>query len=51
MCGIEYEVMILKGVHIGKDAIVAARCVVTKNVPERAIVAGNPMRIVGSVYV
>lgn len=38
--------MILKGVTIGKGAIVAANSVVTKNVPEYAIVAGNPARIV-----
>lgn len=47
---IGYEVMILKGVHIGKDAVIAARCVVTKDVPEGAIVAGNPMRIIGLTY-
>ena len=42
--------IILKGAHIGKDAVVAAGCVVTKDVPAGAIVAGNPMRIIGSVY-
>lgn len=47
---IGYEVMILKGVHIGKDAVVAARCVVTKDVPEGAIIAGNPMKIIGFAY-
>jgi len=43
-------VMILKGVTIGKDAVIGASCVVTKDVPAGAIVIGNPMRIVGSVY-
>lgn len=43
-------VMILKGVKIGKDAVIGASCVVTRDVPAGAIVAGNPMRIVGSVY-
>jgi acetyltransferase-like isoleucine patch superfamily enzyme len=37
---------ILKGVHIGDRAIVAARAVVTKDVPTDCIVAGNPARVV-----
>jgi len=44
------EVMVLKGVHIGRDAVVGARCVVAKDVPAGAIVVGNPMKIVGTVY-
>ncbi len=37
---------IMKGVHIGAGAIVAANAVVTKNVPPHVVVAGNPARIV-----
>jgi acetyltransferase-like isoleucine patch superfamily enzyme len=37
---------ILKGVRIGEGAIVAANSVVTKDVPERSVVAGNPAKIV-----
>lgn len=44
------DAMILKNVTIGHDAVIGARCVVTKDVPAGAIVAGNPMKIVGSVY-
>ena len=33
---------VLKGVHIGENSIVAACSVVTKDVPENTIVAGNP---------
>lgn len=36
------HVIILPGVHIGKGSILGAGAVVTKNVPEYAIVAGNP---------
>jgi acetyltransferase-like isoleucine patch superfamily enzyme len=42
--------VVLKGVSIGKDAIIGTHCVVTKDVPDGAIVVGNPMRIVGSAY-
>ena len=37
---------ILSGVRIGKHAIVAARAVVTHDVPPYSIVAGNPARVV-----
>ena len=37
---------ILKGVTIGDGAIVAAGAVVTKDVPARCVVAGNPGKIV-----
>jgi acetyltransferase-like isoleucine patch superfamily enzyme len=37
---------ILCGIKIGKKAIVGAGAVVTKDVPEKAIVAGNPARII-----
>ncbi len=38
--------MIMKGVKIGDGAVVAAGSVVTKDVPERAMVAGNPASII-----
>ncbi|HPY63467.1 MAG TPA: acyltransferase [Bacillota bacterium] len=38
--------IILKGVSIGENSIVAAAAVVTKDVPSNVIVAGNPARIV-----
>ena len=40
------RVTILPGVHIGDGAIVGAGGVVTKDVPNYAIVAGNPARII-----
>jgi len=38
---------ILPGITIGEKAMIGAGAVVTSNVPPRAIVAGNPARIVG----
>jgi acetyltransferase-like isoleucine patch superfamily enzyme len=38
--------IILKGITIGNGAIIAAGSVVTKDVPERCLVAGNPARII-----
>lgn len=40
---------ILPGLRIGKFAMVGAGCVVSKNVPDFAIVAGNPANIIGYV--
>lgn len=37
---------ILKGVTIGNGSIIAANSVVTKDVPESVVVAGNPARVV-----
>lgn len=38
--------VILKGVNIGKGAIIALGSIVTKDVPEYSIVAGNPAKVV-----
>ena len=40
--------LIMYNVNIGSDVIVAAGSVVTKDVPDDAIVGGNPARIIGS---
>jgi putative colanic acid biosynthesis acetyltransferase WcaF len=36
------------GVTVGAGAIVGARAVVVGNVPDRAVVAGNPARVIGT---
>ena len=38
--------IILKGVNIGKWAVIGAGAVVTKNVPDYAVVGGNPAKII-----
>lgn len=39
--------MLLPGVEVGEGSVVAARSVVTKNVPALSVVAGNPAKVVG----
>ncbi|WP_314587999.1 sugar O-acetyltransferase [Paenibacillus terrigena] len=41
--------VILPGVHIGDNSIVAAGSVVTKDVPANTIVAGNPAKIIRQI--
>jgi acetyltransferase-like isoleucine patch superfamily enzyme len=38
--------VVLKGVSIGDNSIVAAHAVITRDVPSNVVVAGNPARIV-----
>ena len=46
---IGHQVIVMPGVVIGPNAIVAAGAVVTRDVPQDAIVAGVPARVIGSV--
>jgi len=41
------EAFVGNGVNVGDLAVVGARAVVVKDVRERAVVAGNPARVVG----
>lgn len=41
-----FESVVMPGVRIGHGVIVAARAVVTSDVPDYAIIAGNPGRVV-----
>jgi len=39
--------LVLKGVDVGRGAVVAGGAVVTKSVPDYAIVGGNPAKVIG----
>jgi len=43
---IGHNVIILPGTHIGKHSIIGAGSVVTRDVPDYAIVAGNPAKVI-----
>lgn len=45
-CWIGTQTLIMKGVTIGDEAIVAAGSVVATDIPARALAAGNPARVV-----
>jgi acetyltransferase-like isoleucine patch superfamily enzyme len=40
---------LLPGVRVGRNSLVGAGSVVTRDVPEDAVVAGNPARVVKSI--
>jgi acetyltransferase-like isoleucine patch superfamily enzyme len=40
---------ILSGIRIGKNAIVGAGSVVTKNIPDNTVVTGNPAKIIRTI--
>lgn len=46
---ISFGVTILKGVKIGKGAIIGAKSVVMKDVPDWTIVAGNPAQVIREI--
>ena len=43
---IGYDALIMPGVNVGNGAIIAARSVVTGDVPAYAIVGGNPAKVI-----
>lgn len=47
-CFIATRALILPGVKIGNECIVGAGSVVTKDVPDNSIVAGNPAKVIRS---
>ena len=38
--------VILPGVKIGKNSIIGAGSIVTKNIPENSVAAGNPAKVI-----
>jgi len=50
MSGAQAAITILcPGITIGENALVGAGSVVTRDVPDRAIVVGNPAQVMGTV--
>lgn len=47
---IGHEALIMPGVHVGNGAVIAAKAVVTRNVPHYAIVGGNSAQIIRMRY-
>jgi virginiamycin A acetyltransferase len=47
---IGYQVLVMSGVHIGNGAIIASGSVVVDDVPDYAIVGGNPARLIRHRY-
>jgi acetyltransferase-like isoleucine patch superfamily enzyme len=45
-CWIGYGVCILRGVTVGDNAVLGTSAVVTKDVPDNAVVAGIPARVI-----
>jgi len=42
-------VVILPGVTIGKNSVIGAGSVVTKNIPENVVAVGNPCRVLRAI--
>jgi 2,3,4,5-tetrahydropyridine-2-carboxylate N-succinyltransferase/tetrahydrodipicolinate N-acetyltransferase len=38
--------VVIEGVHIGKNTVVAAGAIVIEDVPDNAVVAGSPARVI-----
>jgi acetyltransferase-like isoleucine patch superfamily enzyme len=45
-CWIGANAIILPGVTVGQNSVVGAGSIVTKSVPDRVVVAGNPARVI-----
>lgn len=43
------NVVVLKGVRIGKNSVIGANSIVTQDIPENVIAAGNPCRILNKL--
>jgi acetyltransferase-like isoleucine patch superfamily enzyme len=48
-CRLGAGTVVLPGVRVGREALVAAGSVVARDVPDRTVAAGNPVRLVGPV--
>ena len=46
---IGFNAIIMKGVTVGENSVIAAGSIVTRDVPPNAVVAGNPATIVKTI--
>lgn len=47
---IGFGTIVLTGVTIGRGAVIAAGAVVTRDIPDYSVAAGNPARVIGSRF-
>jgi virginiamycin A acetyltransferase len=47
---IGYDALLMPGVQVGDGAVIAARSVVTSDVPPYTVVGGNPAKVIRSRY-
>ena len=47
---IGYRAMVLKGVTIGDNSVIAAGAIVTKDIPANSVAAGIPAKVIKAVY-
>lgn len=43
------NVTVLKGVHIGRNSIIGAHSLVTRDIPPNVIASGNPCKVIGPI--
>lgn len=48
-CWIGANVVICPGVHIGRNAVIGAGSVVTKDIPDNVVAAGNPCNVIREI--
>lgn len=43
------KVIVLPGINIGDDVVIGAGSIVTKDIPSRVIVVGNPCKVIRKI--
>ena len=45
------NVVVLKGVHIGKNSLIGANSVVTRDIPANSIAVGSPAKVIKTINI